>query len=251
MSWGKKVLARVPLRGDEHVLDAGCGTGRLTRDLLEALPRGRVTGLDLSENMLRTAEQHLAPEFGGRVRFVRANLQHLDLPPEYDIIFSTASFHWVKNHDELFAGLYRALRPGGGLYAQCGGAGNLARFLARAHALLEAEAYAAHLAGFESPWEFATAELTAERLCRAGFVSIESSLEDAPTLFPNAHEFQQFVESVILRRHLERIPEAALRQQLLAELGRLAASDDPPFLLDYVRLNLKAQRPERVPGSLA
>jgi trans-aconitate methyltransferase len=251
VSWGKKVLARVPLRGDEHVLDAGCGTGRLTRDLLEALPRGRVTGLDLSENMLRTAEQHLAPEFGGRVRFVRANLQHLDLPPEYDIIFSTASFHWVKNHDELFAGLYRALRPGGGLYAQCGGAGNLARFLARAHALLEAEAYAAHLAGFESPWEFATAELTAERLCRAGFVSIESSLEDAPTLFPNAHEFQQFVESVILRRHLERIPEAALRQQLLAELGRLAASDDPPFLLDYVRLNLKAQRPERVPGSLA
>lgn len=244
VSWGKKVLGRLRLRGDEHVLDAGCGTGRLTRDLLEALPGGQVTGLDLSENMLRTAEQHLKPEFGNRVRFVRANLQHLDLAPEYDIIFSTASFHWVKDHDLLFAGLYRALRPGGWLWTQCGGAGNLARFLSRVDVLLEAQPYAAYQAGFESPWEFATAERAAERLRRAGFVSIEASLEVAPTWFPNALEFEQFVESVVLRNHLDRVPEAALRQQFLAELSRQASADDPPFLLDYVRLNLRAQRPE-------
>lgn len=247
LSWGKKVLARVPLRGDEHVLDAGCGTGRLTRDLLKALPRGQVTGLDLSENMLRTAEHHLASEFGDRVRFVHANLQHLDLDPEYDIIFSTASFHWVKDHERLFAGLYRGLRPGGRLHAQCGGAGNLARFLARVNALLGSQPYATYLTGLEWPWEFATPEMTAQRLLRAGFVSIETSLEQAPTTFPNAHEFQQFVESVILHRHLERIPEPALRQRILAELGRQASADDPPYLLDYVRLNLQAQRPDAVP----
>jgi trans-aconitate 2-methyltransferase len=243
VSWGKKVLARVPLRGDEHVLDAGCGTGRLTRDLLEALPRGQVTGIDLSENMLRAAEQHLVPEFGERVRFVRADLQHLAFEPEFDVIFSTASFHWVKDHDRLFAGLYRALRPGGWLHAQCGGAGNLDRQLGRVSALLRSEPYRPYFTGFASPWEFADAQTTAARLRRAGFVEIETGLEEAPTLFQNADEFQQFVESVILHRHLERLPDTALRQQLLAALTRQAAEDDPPFLLDYWRLNMMARKP--------
>src|SRR6516164_10612123 len=84
VSWGKKVLARVPLRGDEHVMDAGCGTGRLTRDLLEALPRGQVTAVDVSENMLRNARQHLTPEFGERVHFVQADLQHLQFDRAFD-----------------------------------------------------------------------------------------------------------------------------------------------------------------------
>lgn len=245
VSWGKKVLARVPLRGDEHVLDAGCGTGRLTRELLEALPDGQVTALDISVNMLRTAEEHLVPEFGERVRFVHADLQHLELSPDYDIIFSTASFHWVKDHDQLFAGLYRALRPGGWLHAQCGGAGNLDRLLGRMDLLLKSEPYREDFAGFEYPWEYATAETTAARLARAGFIEVETGHEDAPTLFPNAFEFQQFVESVILRRHLDRIPEAALRRQLLGTLTRQAGEEDPPFLLDYRRLNLKARKPLR------
>ena len=244
VTWGKKVLTRVPLRGDEHVLDAGCGSGRLTRELLEALPRGQVTAVDLSDNMLREAEQHLAPEFGERVRFLRADLQHLDLKPEYDIIFSTASFHWVKDHDRLFAGLYRALRPGGWLHAQCGGAGNIDRLLGRVDALQQQEPYRRYFVGFESPWEYATAEVAAERLRRAAFVEVETNLEEAPTLFPNAPEFQQFVASVIMRHHLQFIPDGALRQKFLGALTEQAAKDDPPFLLDYCRLNLRGQKPE-------
>jgi len=244
VSWGKKVLARVHLHGHEHILDAGCGTGRLTRDLLEALPDGQVTALDVSTNMLLVAEKHLAPEFGSRVRFVHANLQHLTFDREFDGIFSTASFHWVKDHDQLFAGLFRALRPGGWLCAQCGGAHNLDHFFPRVEALLAAEPYRPHLEGFESPWEFADASTTAARLRRAGFADIETSTEPAPTQFSTAPEFHQFVEHVILHRHLERLPDPALRQQLLAELTRQAALDDPPFLLDYWRLNLQARRPE-------
>jgi trans-aconitate 2-methyltransferase len=215
VSWGKKVLARIRLRGDEHVLDAGCGTGRLTRDLLEALPSGQVTGIDLSENMLRAAEEHLKPEFGERVRFRSVDLQHLVEDPnsptaEYDVIFSTASFHWIKDHDRLFAGLYRVLRPGGTLLAQCGGAGNLDGFLVDVDALLKTEPYARFFLGFESPWEFATAEIAAQRLQGAGFVDIETNLESALTRFSSAHEYLQFVESVVLRRHLERLPDVVL-----------------------------------------
>jgi len=244
VSWGKKVLARVMLRGDEHVMDAGCGTGRLTRDLLEALPRGRVTAVDVSENMLRNARQHLAPEFGERVRFVQADLQHLTFDHEFDGIFSTAAFHWIKDHDQLFAGLLRGLKPGGWLIAQCGGGPNLARHLGRVRNLLSAEPYRAYFTDFQWPWEFADAETGARRLRRAGFSDVETSVEEAPTQFSNAADFEKFVSSVILHRHLERIPKPELRQQLLSEVTRQAAQDDPPFFLDYWRLNLKGRRPE-------
>jgi trans-aconitate methyltransferase len=241
--WGKKVLTRVRLRGNEHVLDAGCGTGRLTRELLEALPDGQVTAADVSVNMLRKAEEHLAPEFGTRVRFVHADLQHLTFDREFDGIFSTASFHWVKDHDPLFAGLLRALRPGGWLCAQCGGAGNLAAFFAQAETLLAQEPYRTHLAGFPSPWEFADAATTAGRLRRAGFVDVETSTHPEPTSFATGAEYQQFVESVILRSHLDRLPDAGLRESLMRELTGLAAAADPPFHLDYWRLNLEGRRP--------
>jgi trans-aconitate 2-methyltransferase len=242
VSWGKKVLARVKLRGDERVLDAGCGTGRLTHDLLEALPRGHVVALDVSENMLDAARVYLEPDFGSRVEFVRCDLLELPFECEFDLIFSTASFHWVLDHDRLFRNLYRALRREGSLIAQCGGGNNLARLLARVARLIESPAYVKHFVGYRFPWEFSDAETAANRMREAGFEQVETSLEEAPTKFETAGEFQRFVESVILHRHLERLPHAELRQNFLAELTRQAANDNPPFLLDYWRLNLQGRR---------
>jgi trans-aconitate 2-methyltransferase len=242
ISWGKKVLARISLRGDETVLDAGCGTGRLTRELLEALPSGQVVGLDLSQNMLDVARAHLKPDFGGRLELVCCDLLDMPFEQRFDGIFSTASFHWVLDHDRLFRSLYRALRPGGWLCAQCGGGRNLGRLLGRVHRLIAAQPYAQHFAGYPFPWEFSDPETAASRLRRAGFEEIETSLEEAPTEFPNAQEFQQFVESVILRNHLDRIPDRALREQFLAEVTRQAAGDNPAFLLDYWRLNLRGRK---------
>jgi len=250
VGWGKKVLARVSLRGDETVLDAGCGTGRLTRDLLEALPRGHVVGLDLSRNMIEAARAYLEPDFRGRVEFICGDILQVPFEEKFDGIFSTASFHWVIDHDRLFQRLHRALRPGGWLCAQCGGGRNIARLLARVETLIAAKPYAEHLVGYRFPWQFSDAETAATRLRSAGFEQIETSLEEAPTQFDTAPEFQCFVESVILHRHLERIPTPELRQNFLAELTRLASGDHPPFLLDYWRLNLQARKPEqRIRGS--
>ena len=243
VSWGKKVLARTPLRGDEIVLDAGCGTGRLTRDLLEALPRGRVVALDVSQNMIDAARKYLVPDFGGRVEFICCDLLDLSCENRFDGVFSTASFHWVLDHDHLFRNVHRALRPGGWLCAQCGGAGNLNRLLARLEVLITTAPYARHFAGHLFPWEYSDAETAARRLRQASFDHIKTSLEDAPTTFTNPQEFQQFVESVILRQHLLRIPDPALRERLLSELTYQAALDEPPFLLDYVRLNLEGSKP--------
>ncbi len=123
--WGQRVLSELHLRGDECVLDAGCGTGKLTRLLLQNVPRGRVVGLDVSRNMVLHAQQNLRPDFGDRVQFVAADLLSLPFLGRFDGIFSTASFHWVLDHDALFRNLFQALKPSGWLHAQCGGGPNL------------------------------------------------------------------------------------------------------------------------------
>ena len=240
VSWGKKVLARLRLRGDEVVLDAGCGTGRLTAELLDGLPRGRVVGIDLSQNMLNTAREHLA-RFGSRVGLAACDLLHLPFESSFDGIVSTAAFHWVLDHDRLFANLRRVLVPGGWLEAQCGGGPNVLALRRRANALAATPKFALFFVGFREPWLFQDAEGAADSLRRAGFVEVETSMEAAPTVLEGADRYDEFVRNIILRRHLENIPSEELRAAFMAELTTQAAGDDPPFLLDYWRLNLRGR----------
>jgi trans-aconitate 2-methyltransferase len=244
VSWGKKVLSGLKLRGDEFLLDAGCGTGRLTAELLQDLPAGRVVGVDLSRNMLATARDHLRPQFGARIHFVAANLQDLPFERVFDGIFSTAAFHWVPDHRRLFRSLFRALRPGGWLRAQCGGGPNLDRLRKRMDALMAAPKYARFFARFRDPWVYNDAETAADLLRQAGFVEVETSVEPALTVLENLNNYSDFLRTAILRRHLEEIPDLVVRTEFVAELGRQAALDDPPFSLDYWRLNLSGKVPE-------
>jgi len=241
--WGTRVLDRLPLSGDETVADAGCGTGRLTALLLERLPRGQVIAIDASANMLETAAASLTPRFGDRVRFVQTDLQILTLPHPVDAIFSTATFHWIPDHPLLFRHLLAALRPGGRLAAQCGGGPNLAALRHRTATLTATPRFAPNFDGWAGPWEFADADVTATRLHDAGFVEVETSIEAAPTVLPDAAAYRNFLTSVIFGAHLERLPDDETKAAFVDELTRQAAGDDPPFSLDYWRLNLGARRP--------
>ena len=243
-SWGVQVLERLRLNGDETVMDAGCGTGRLTALLFERLPRGRVVGVDLSRNMLEEARSHLAPRFGGRVEFVRADLALLPFDRAFDGVFSTAAFHWVPDHPRLFRGLYASRKPGGWLVAQCGGGPNIARLMRRASVLTASEPYATYFSGWKDTKVFADEATTAERLRAAGFVEVETSLEPAPTILSGADEFREFLRTVNMHSHLARLPEGRLRRRFVEELTEQAAADDPPYALDYCRLNIRALRPE-------
>lgn len=242
VSWGKKVLSRLKLRGDEVVLDAGAGTGRLTADLLQALPNGRVVALDVSQNMSRAAGEYLKPQFGERAQVITADLLHLPFTAAFDGIVSTAAFHWVLDHDRLFRGLFESLRPGGWLQAQCGGGQNIARLTARIDVLGKSAKFAPFLASFPSPWLYQNAEAAADTLHRAGFVDIQTNLEAAPTVLDDRKHYTEFVKTVIVRTYLDQLPDEDLRQQYVSALADQAATDDPPFLLDYWRLNLSARK---------
>ncbi len=244
VSWGTKVLARLPLRGDETVLDVGCGTGRLTEQLLERVPKGRVIAADLSWNMLQSARAHLLPRFDGRISFVQADMQDLPLSGAAEGVFSTAAFHWARDHNRLFTGLFQALVPGGWLEAQCGGGPNLARVRAHAKAVIATPEFKGYFSGWTPPWEYAEPETTAGRLRRAGFIEVKTWLESSPAQFPGAAEFGRYLGTVTFHRHLERLPSAKLRERFLDRVAQLAAKDSPPFVMDYWRLNMSARRPK-------
>ncbi|MBX7100260.1 MAG: methyltransferase domain-containing protein [Myxococcaceae bacterium] len=236
-AWGQAVLETLPLAGDEVVLDAGCGSGRLTALLCARLPRGHVVAFDASASMLEAAKAALA-SFGPRVSFVHGDLGALVLPRQVDVVFSTATFHWVLDHRALFAGLARALRPSGRLHAQCGGAGNLKAFNALAARVAQAPRFRSQLSGFESPTFFAGVDDSRARLSDAGFVALDVTLVDAPTRFATAAAYREFIEHVILRHHLVRLAEAD-RGAFLDAVVEAAAGQ---WSLDYVRLNLRATR---------
>lgn len=241
--WGKRVLSRLPLRGDETVIDVGCGTGRLTAMVAERLPRGRVIATDRDGGMIAEARAHLA-SFGDRVDFMVVSA--LDLPElRADAVFSTATFHWIPDHASLFRALYRALRPGGVLVAQCGGGNNLARVLRRLDAILREPEISPYFANVSEPWFYATAEDTAERLHAAGFVDVRTSLEPAPTAFADREQFRRFCDRVILGQRLGPLTDSALRTSVVDRIVEAAAHDDPPFVLDYERLNMQGRRPSK------
>ena len=227
--WGASVLGRLTLLGDETVLDAGCGSGRVTEQLLERLPAGHVIALDGSPAMLDAARNRLA-RFGDHVEFVRADLeQRLPLAVgSVDAVVSTATFHWIDDHEALFRHLARVLRPGGHFVAQCGGRGNIATVFRAISATGEP---------WPGPWTLAGPDETKRRLEAGGFTDVETWLNDEPTPLEPGEPLREFLRTVILGAHLERLPSD--RRDAFVEA---VAANLPKPEIDYVRLNIVATR---------
>lgn len=244
ITWGRTVLSGLELRGNETAVDAGCGSGRLTTELLELLPNGRVLAIDRSANMVAQARENLA-SFGDRVTVIQADIANLS--PEItggtvDLVFSTATFHWIADHVQLFRGIFSILNPGGLLSAQCGGGPNLDRLLVRAKQSMCSPELAPFFGDWPGPWEFADDLTTANRLQDAGFADIATWLYEAPTPMADAEAYRSFLTNVIMGEHLARLPDEK-RADFIDALTEGASTEDPPFVFDYWRLNMRATRP--------
>jgi trans-aconitate 2-methyltransferase len=229
-SWGMEVLERLELRGDESVLDAGCGSGRVTEELAKRLPNGSILAVDASEGMIAKARERL----GNRASYLVADLAELEVDTPVDLILSTATFHWILDHDQLFRQLRAALRGGGRLVAQCGGLGNVAEHARAIAAVATRPEYAPHFEGMTLMWNFAGPEETEVRLGEAGFSEARCWLEPKPV---TPADPLRFTMTVTLGPHLARLPQ--VKRQPFAE-AVLALSPEP-LTLDYIRLNIEAR----------
>ena len=233
--WGREVLARLTLRGDERALDAGCGSGRVTRHLLDLLPDGHVTGVDASPSMIGHARENLA-EYGDRVELLVSDLLELELERPVEAVFSNATFHWILDHQRLFDRMFAALAPGGAFEAQCGGEGNVAEFKDALESCAGDQRFSAYLRGMPDVQYFASVGDTEARLQRSGFEIERLWLERRDVSPPDP---ATFVASVGLTHHLKRLPPELHDEFVAAVLGGMPR----PLVLRYVRLNISARRP--------
>jgi trans-aconitate 2-methyltransferase len=235
------VLERLAVVDGESVLDAGCGSGRVTRHLVSKNLHGPVVAVDADADMVRIATQTLAHTHAV-VR--QADLLELDLPAldvgvdAVDAVFSTATFHWIKDHDALFARVFAALTPGGRLEAQCGGGHNIAHVHEVAREIAQQPEYKAALADAEQVTNFYTPEETERRLRDAGFVDARCWLEEIPVRPDDAIGY---LRVIILGQHVERLGEER-GMRFVHEVARRLGFPSV-VTLDYVRLNISARRP--------
>jgi trans-aconitate 2-methyltransferase len=228
-SWGMEVLERLDLSGDETAVDAGCGSGRVSAELKRRLPNGHLVAVDGSAAMVEKARERL----GDDVDYLVTDLVELELPEPVDLIFSTATFHWVLDHDLLFARLRAALKPGGHLVAQCGGEGNVAKHAVAIVTAASRPEFGQHFGAANALWNFAGPKETEVRLSKAGFTDIRCWLQPKPL---QPEDPLTFTSTVTLGPLLAQLPEAKRRpfaEAVLAESGQ-------PLVLDYVRLNIEA-----------
>ncbi len=229
-AWGMEVLGRQELSGAEDAIDAGCGSGRVTAELAERLPRGSVLAVDASRAMIEKARERL----GERASYLVADLVELRLERAADLVFSTATFHWVPDHELLFERLRAALRPGGRLVAQCGGRGNIAEHVGAVEEVMALPEFAPHFTDKPRLWNYAGPEETESRLRDAGFAEARCWLEPRPV---QPADPLRFTMTATLGAHLDRLPESLRRSFAEAVIERSAA----PFTLEYVRLNIEAR----------
>jgi trans-aconitate 2-methyltransferase len=229
-NWGMEVLGRLELNGDESALDAGCGSGRVTEELIKRLPAGQMVAVDGSEAMIAAARERL----GDRASYMVADLSELEVEEPVDLVFSTATFHWILDHDRLFTRLRAALRPGGRLVAQCGGEGNVAEHAKVIATVASRPEFAEHFGEMTGIWNFASAEETEVRLRGAGFEEARCWLEPKPVQPEHSLEF---TSTVTLGPLLAQLPEEMRRPFAEAILEE----SEKPLVLDYVRLNIEAR----------
>ena len=227
--WAKALLDRLPLQGTETVLDAGCGTGRVTRMLVERLPEGKVVAVDGSEAMVAKVREVLRP----RDEAFAADLTELRLEQPVDAVISSAVFHWIADHEELFARMRAALHEGGRFEAQCGGAGNIDSIRKAAKRLAAEEPFAPHVGEIGEVWNYAGPEETGQRLRAAGFAKVECWLQPWDV---TPEEPAEFLRTICLGPYVDALPEDLVNPFVDAVM----AAEDKPLTMHYVRLNISA-----------
>lgn len=241
--WAQAVIEDLGLRGDEIVLDAGCGSGSVTLDLLEKLPRGKIYAVDNSPDMIEKISATIRERDITQIVPIRASLTDFELPEQVDCVFSNAVLHWIPDDDSLFRCLFHAAGPGAHFRAQCGGVGNIDLLMAATHAVEKREPFSRHLDGAAEFRKYRAPDQALAAMERAGWSEVRATLFEAPVRFDSHEDATLYLRTIILQQHVAALPDDLGDAFLKAVIQEAERSYGTPFFADYVRLDLWARRP--------
>jgi trans-aconitate methyltransferase len=248
--WGLELVDKLALRGDEAVLDIGCGDGRITAEIARRVPRGSVVGIDNSPEMIERARDAWPAARHPGLTFELADAQALSFAARFEVAFSSAALHWVRDHRAVLRGVARALRPGGRILFQMGGRGNGAAVFAAALQLTAAPAWRAWFEGFEFPWSFPDPEEYAGWCAEAGLRARRVELVPKTMRQAGVEGLAAWIRTTWMP-YTERVP-AERREAFIAEAAARYAAAHPPdaegmLSIAMVRLEIEADRAQERP----
>ena len=243
--WGAELIARLNLCGHEHLLDVGCGDGKLTVELTHAVPQGRVIGLDRSPDMISYARQTYPPGTHPNLEFVQMDAREIRLPDTYDIVFSNAALHWVDDHQAFLKGTAAVLRPGGKLVVSCGGRGNAVEVFRAVRTVMRTAPWRAFFRSLRKPYFFYGPEDYQQWLPAAGFRPVAVQLVPKDAVHSSVADFTSWFRTTWMP-YTHRVPETH-REEFIAAVTQRYLETHPPdndgtVYVHMVRLELEAIR---------
>nr|WP_300304206.1 methyltransferase domain-containing protein [uncultured Anaerostipes sp.] len=239
--WGNHLIEELNLKGGETILDLGCGDGVLTARLAGMVPEGRVTGIDASQGMIRTARQNEKEN----LEFLCMDISQMEFHESYDIIFSNAALHWIPDHKNLLKRSWKALKPGGMLLWNFAGEGNCKNFFEEVRAKIKEEKYKKYFQDFQWPWYMPAVSEYRKLTESCDFTEIEVSEENRDTYFENAEALIGWMDQPSLVPFMKRLPDREgkeFRQEMIEKMLRETVQPDGRYLEAFRRIHLRARK---------
>jgi trans-aconitate 2-methyltransferase len=239
--WGQRLIAELGLQGHERILDVGSGDGSLTRKLAASVPRGSVLGLDASAQMVEAAQRLQEPN----LRFAHLDILDADFHEEFDVVFSSATLHWVKDHRRLLGVLYRAVKPGGVVRLSFAGEGNCSRLIATLQELMAEPPYETAFSGFVWPWYMPAVEDYEPLVREVPFSSAHVWGEVADRHFPSIEAMIGWIDQpslVPFRQHVDAATGDRFREEVIARMTERTREPDGRCFETFRRINVLARK---------
>lgn len=239
--WGAKLISELSLSGNEHILDLGCGDGANTALIAELVPNGRVIGIDASKGMIAAARSKEKEN----LRFMLMNIDALDFANEFDVIYSNAALHWVKDHRRLLRNAHAALKGGGILRFNFAGDGNCAHFFKVVRLAMKMDEFSAYFSHFSWPWYMPTIERYSQLVEECELRDSKVWGENADRYFPDVDALTGWIDQPSLVPFLSCVPEESrfrFRNVVVEEMIRETRQDDGRCFETFRRINLLARK---------
>jgi trans-aconitate 2-methyltransferase len=240
LEWGRKLLEKRMWIGNEIVMDAGGGSGNLTKILADKVPQGHVYAVDADTNMVQQAKSNLSGCRNAQV--VHSSMDKVSLPTELDVIFSNAALHWVLDQEGMFLHFWQLLKPNGELLIDYGGHGNLERPLSVIFEIMQSEQFKEHFANWKQSWYFPKPDETERLLQKVGFKEIQVDLSSQITSFPDRQSFATFVRTVIMKPFLGYLPDINRKERFVEAFLNEFEGHGWPWSLEFMRLTISATK---------